>query len=93
MDSIFLQIEHLLHISKPNDAIKLIDSCINQCNTLQSSYAYYLRGNAYWQLGNRRMAINNYNKSIEIDPNSPAKTALRNANDILDFFNHDIYNP
>lgn len=93
MNSVFLQIEHLLHISKPNDAINLIDRCIDQCNTLQLSYAYYLRGNAYWQLGNRRMAISNYNMSIELDPNSPAKTALRNANDILNFFNHDLYNP
>lgn len=89
----FLQIEHLLHNSKPNEAIQLLDNYATQANALDLAQIYYLRGNAYRQLGNWRQAINNYHQAIAIDPNSPAKAACQNANEILDFFNHDLYNP
>lgn len=51
------------------------------------------RGMKYWTLNNRQLAINDYLRAIEINPESKAKTALEYANSILDFYNKDLYNP
>lgn len=55
--------------------------------------AYYLRGNAYRQQGNVRMALNNYLESMELDPDGPAAEAYRHLQELLDFYNKDYYNP
>lgn len=55
--------------------------------------AYYLRGNAYRQMGDWRGAINNYLEAIELDPEGPAAEAYRAAQQVLGFYNHDLYNP
>ena len=49
--------------------------------------AYYLRGNAYRQQGNVRMALNSYLES------GPAAEAYRHIQELLDFYNKDYYNP
>ena len=55
--------------------------------------AYYLRGNAYRQQGNVRMALNSYLESMELDPDGPAAEAYRHLQELLDFYNKDYYNP
>ena len=55
--------------------------------------AYYLRGNAYRQQGNVRMALNSYLESMDIDPDGPAAEAYRHRQELLDFSNKDYYNP
>lgn len=55
--------------------------------------ALTLRGMRHWALSHRSQAINDYLAAIRINPESPAREALRAANDILDFYNHDLYNP
>lgn len=55
-------------------------------------FAYYILGNAYRKIGDWQGAINNYLEAIAINPESPAKQAYDMANDILDFFNKDMYN-
>lgn len=55
-------------------------------------FAYYILGNAYRKLGDWQGAINNYLEAMAINPDSPAKQAYDMANDILDFFNKDMYN-
>ena len=55
--------------------------------------AYYLRGNAYRQPGNVRMALNSYLESMELDPDGPAAEAYRHIQELLDFYNKDYYNP
>ena len=55
-------------------------------------FAYYILGNAYRKLGDWQGAINNYLEAISINPKSPAKQAYDMANDILNFFNKDMYN-
>lgn len=54
---------------------------------------HYRLGRTLWQQGRRGEAMTEYNLSISIDPASPAAAALDMANDIMDFFNHDLYNP
>ena len=55
--------------------------------------AYYLRGNAYRQQGNVRMALNSYLESMGLDPDGPAAEAYRHIQELLDFYNKDYYNP
>ena len=55
--------------------------------------AYYLRGNAYRQQGNVRMALNSYLESMELEPDGPAAEAYRHIQELLDFYNKDYYNP
>ena len=55
--------------------------------------ALYLRGNAYRQQGNVRMALNSYLESMELDPDGPAAEAYRHIQELLDFYNKDYYNP
>ena len=53
---------------------------------------FYLLGNAWRKKGNWQMAMNNYLEAIHLNPFSPAQQALEIANEILDFYNKDMYN-
>lgn len=55
--------------------------------------AYTERGLVNWSLQKRAAAINDYLAAIKINPQSRATQALKAANEILDFFNKDLYNP
>ena len=72
-------------------ASEIIDSKGINRETLAN--AYYLRGNAYRQNGNVRMALNSYLESMELDPDGPAAEAYRHWQELLDFYNKDYYNP
>ncbi len=51
------------------------------------------RGLHYWSMGDRAKAINDYLAAIRINPDSKAKMALNATNQILDYYNKDLYNP
>ena len=72
-------------------------SNLSTCQLVNSSTPikpdYYAQGNAYRKQGNWQEAINCYIKAIELDPESPAVEAKRMLDDILDFYNKDMYNP
>ena len=72
-------------------ASEIIDSKGINRETLAN--AYYLRGNAYRQNGNVRMALISYLESMELDPDGPAAEAYRHLQELLDFYNKDYYNP
>lgn len=55
--------------------------------------AYTLRGMRHWGNNERALAINDYLAAIRINPDSPAKEALKAVNEILDYRNKDLYNP
>lgn len=55
--------------------------------------ALTLRGMKYWSLQDRSAAINDYLAAIRLNPLSRAVQALKAANDILDYYNKDLYNP
>lgn len=55
--------------------------------------AFLARGMKHWAMGHRSQAINDYLAAIRLNPDSRAVQALRNANDILDFYNPDLLNP
>lgn len=58
-----------------------------------SAHEYYLRGNEYRRQGNWQEAINCYLEAIELDPDSPAVHAKQMLDDILNYYNKDLYNP
>lgn len=54
---------------------------------------YYERGRLYWRMECRRKAINDYTTSLSLDPSSPAKGALAQAMEIMNFYDKNRYNP
>lgn len=53
---------------------------------------FYLLGNAWRKKGDWQQAINNYLEAVHLNPDSPAAQALDIANEILAFYNKDMYN-
>lgn len=86
MDTIKL----LINENKTDEAIRLLTEYIEKYP--ESDEAYFLLGNTYRKLGEIRLALNNYLKAIELNPDSPAKTAYDAQIKILDFYNKDMYN-
>ena len=75
-----------------------IDEAINELNALiainpNNDEALFLRGKAYWRLGNRSRALTDYATAASINPDSPAIFALEQAREIEAFFNPDLLNP
>lgn len=54
---------------------------------------FYEQGNRSRREGKWAEAINNYIAAIELDPESPAVEAKRMLDDILGYYNKDMYNP
>lgn len=54
---------------------------------------FYERGKLYWKTGKRAEAITDFNAAILINPHSPATDYLNMVNEIMDFYNTDLYNP
>lgn len=71
--------------------LKRLDKEIQQ--TSDCSALYFERGKLQWKLGRKAEAMTDYNIALSLDPNSPAKAYLDMANDIMDFYNTDLYNP
>lgn len=58
-----------------------------------SDEALTMRGMRYWGLSRRSDAINDYLAAIRLNPESRAVQALKATNEILDFYNKDLFNP
>lgn len=90
-------IKAMLAKSQSRDAIAHCDYIIDKesvdDNKQFMAQVFYLRGNAFRQLGDWRQAMNSYLEAVERDPKSPAKQAYNHILEILDFYNHDLYNP
>lgn len=88
------EIKQILTESKSDQVIAAVDQLATTgTNRAVMAQAYYLRGNAYRQLGNMRQALNSYLESMELDPDGPAAQAYRTIQEILNFYDHDLYNP
>lgn len=75
-----------------------IEQAIDMLNKLvevdfTDAEVYFLRGKAYWRLGNRARALSDYATAADLDPDSPAVIALEQAREIEAFFNPDLLNP
>ncbi len=84
-------IEKILVEGGTDEAIRLLDEYVTLTQD-PSDRAYYLLGNAHRKKGDWQKAINNYLEAMAINPESPAANAYAAANEILDFYNKDMYN-
>lgn len=89
------EIKEMLSHSEGDEALNAASEIIENKGVSRETLAnaYYLRGNAYRQNGNIRMALNSYLESMELDPDGPAAEAYRHLQELLDFYNKDYYNP
>jgi len=89
------EIKEMLSRSEGQAALQAVSEIIDNKDTDKEklAMAYYLRGNAYRQNGNVRMALNSYLESMDLDPDGPAAEAYRHLQELLDFYNKDYYNP
>jgi len=89
------RIKQLLDESKSKEAIDAANEllCANGISAHDRATALLLRGNAYRQLTDWRMAMNSYLEAKELEPDGPAAMALDNIQQILNFYHKDLYNP
>lgn len=89
------EIKDMLSRSEGDEALNAASEIIESNGVSKETLAnaYYLRGNAYRQNGNVRMALNSYLESMDLDPDGPAAEAYRHIQELLDFYNKDYYNP
>ncbi|MEF9924101.1 MAG: hypothetical protein RR061_07695 [Muribaculaceae bacterium] len=84
-------IKQLVEDNNINEAIDALNLYILSEPT--SDEAFFLRGNLYRRIGDMRRAINDFCEAIERNPQSPAVEAYRATQEILGFFNPDVFNP
>ena len=85
------RISDLLERDRADEAIGLLDKYRKDGGRMDDAL-FYLLGNAWRKKGNWQMAMNNYLEAVHLNPESPAAQALEIANEILAFFNKDMYN-
>ncbi|MCR5407794.1 MAG: tetratricopeptide repeat protein [Bacteroidales bacterium] len=85
------KLRDLLDQSKADEAIALAERYRAEGGVMDDEL-FYLLGNAWRKKGNWQMAMNNYLEAIHLNPDSPAQQALDIANEILAFYNKDMYN-
>lgn len=85
------QIKQWIDEGRTDDAIELLDAYLT--THPDSDEALYLRGRAHRKAGRTREALNDYLASAAINPDGPAARAYRMEIEILDFYDHNLYNP
>lgn len=85
------RIKELLNNNDIDKAIELLELSI--ADNKNCDEAYFMLGNAYCKKNNWQQAMNAYCQAIELNPESPAQMAYNHLQDIMKFFNHDLYNP
>lgn len=73
-----------------NEAVEVLTSYIKDYP--DSDEAYFLLGNAYRKKEDWQSALNNYQKAIDLNEESPARHAYKATTEILEFYNKDMFN-
>ena len=89
------EIKDMLSHSEGEQALNAANEIVENKGVSKETLAnaYYLRGNAYRQQGNVRLALNSYLESMELDPDGPAAEAYRHLQELLAYYHKDYYNP
>lgn len=88
------EIKQLLHDCASDEVIEATGEYLSLApDSATMAEVWYLRGNAYRQKGDWKMAMNSYLQSIELQPDGPAKASYENALQVLEFYHTDYYNP
>ncbi|MCM1452089.1 MAG: tetratricopeptide repeat protein [Clostridium sp.] len=86
-----LRIKELIAYGQQKTAVEELNKLIEK--EPENANWPYLRGRAYWQLGEKGKAMTDFEHALHLDPNSPAKLSLEMAHNVMEFFNPDIFNP
>lgn len=54
---------------------------------------FFMRGNVYRKQNQWKQSLDDYCSAVEINPSSPAAFAYDAVQQILEFYNKDMYNP
>ena len=84
------EVDKFIDEGRYDDALALLDGVLNE---VADSDLFYRRGRLLWKLGRKTDAMSDYGRAVEIDPQSPAATALDMAREVMNFYNKDMYNP
>ncbi|MDD6140980.1 MAG: hypothetical protein PUB61_06250 [Bacteroidales bacterium] len=84
-------IQALIDENRVGEAIEQLNAIIEK--RPNDDALYFVRGNAFWKLGDRKHALDDYAVAADLNPDSPAAIAYKHALEIMDFFNKDMYNP
>ena len=88
------EIVHLIDENKLDDALKLLDENQEKESGKALAMIFLLRGRIYYKQHKWGEVINQFNEVLEIEPdNAEAKSGVEMAQNILGFFNPDLFNP
>ena len=76
------------HIEKANNMVE--EALTNNEN---DAFLHYLKGSIFMKKGDWQQATNSFLRSEELDAESPAVEVRKMLNDIMNFYNKDLYNP
>lgn len=78
-----------------DEAIAELDSLLGEAGLPVARRADLLvaRGKAWWSLGDRRKALNDYEEAAQLDPSGPGRALVEHTMSILDFYDTTLYNP
>ena len=91
MEKIIEQIKAMLADDCIDEALAAVEQALAEHP--DDATLLFWRGNIHMKKGHTSLAVSDYARAKNIAPDSPAAQAYAAAMDILNFFNHDLYNP
>ena len=88
--SSYLTIQSHIGDGRLEEAVTLIQEALG--HNPHDARLYYLRGRACMKQGRWGDAISNFLRSEQIEPDGPAREAREMLEDIMAFYNKDMYN-
>lgn len=89
--------ESLQHINDLLTSNSIEEALAAACEAVEKTpgdaVALYTRGKIYWRLGRKAEAMTDYTASSIIDPEGPGAIALQHAQEVVHYFNPDLFNP
>lgn len=85
------EIDDMIADDNFQEAIDALSAMIE--NDGDNAELYFERGKLLWRINDRRNAINDILKAMELNPGSPAGQYLEHINSIMSFYDKDRYNP
>ena len=83
-------VERLIANGKLEEAFVTLNEAISASPDAE---LYYQRGRLLWKMGQKTEAMSDYATASQLDPASPASSALEMAREIMNFYHRDLYNP
>ncbi len=84
-------LKKLIDLNDVEKALELSDELLAM-EEADKEKIYYLRGNIYRKMSNWQQALNNYQYSMDINPDGPAAYARKSVIEILDYYYKDQFN-